>query len=114
MRQSQFKRLTVIRPSYDNDCISFAKPGSFTSTHMFKALSRLLNLPIKVMIPLANGSNNYSWEVTNTILRPQLADPESGTITSIWASMALPTKPQTSNINMGPQAYRADGRQCKD
>ncbi|KAH3781413.1 hypothetical protein DPMN_159240 [Dreissena polymorpha] len=58
MRQSQFKRLTVIRPPFDKDCISCAKPGSLPS--MFIALARLLNLPIKVLIPMANGSNNYS------------------------------------------------------
>ncbi|KAH3750967.1 hypothetical protein DPMN_185507 [Dreissena polymorpha] len=101
MRQSQFKRLTVICTPCDKKCISCAKPESFTSTHMFIELSRLLNLPINVMIPKVNGSNNYDWEMTNTILRTQQTYPERGTL--MWKSMALPTKPPTSKRPRDPK-----------
>ncbi|KAH3775013.1 hypothetical protein DPMN_176408 [Dreissena polymorpha] len=103
MRHSQLKRFTVIYHPYGKGCISCAKPGSFTLTHMFIALSRLLNLPIKVMIPMVNGSNNYDWEMTNIILRPQQAYPERSTINLMWTSMALYTKPPTSKRPWDPK-----------
>ncbi|KAH3714895.1 hypothetical protein DPMN_057597 [Dreissena polymorpha] len=95
IRQSQFKRLTVICTPYDKKCISCAKRRSFTSTQMFIELSRLLNLPINIMIPMVNGSNNYDWESTNTILTTQQTYPERGTL--MWTSMALPTNHQHQN-----------------
>ena len=82
MINRHYKKLTVISPQINTDCLNCARPGTYSSMHMFIVMSRLLNIPIKVHYPAVNGSKNYNFQVMNTLLRPPF--PNNGTINLMW------------------------------
>jgi hypothetical protein len=105
----QFKRLTVLCPPYDDDCLHCAKPGTDSSMHMFIAMSQLLNLPIQVVYPAVNGSSHYNFKVSNTLLRPPFSDPDNGQLTL----MVYYESSQSSTFIKRPmetKSYRSVGR----
>ncbi|KAH3777841.1 hypothetical protein DPMN_179289 [Dreissena polymorpha] len=91
----QYKRLTVLCPSFEEDCIRCVHQGTDATMHMFLATSMLLNLPIKVMYAAVNSANTYIFKTLNTLIRPEFADPKQGNLTLMWTSMSVPTKPPT-------------------
>lgn len=58
MIDRHYKKLTVISPQINTDFLNCARPGTYSSMLMFIAMSRLLNIPIKVYYPAVNGSKN--------------------------------------------------------
>jgi len=91
----QYKRLTVLCPPFEEDCIRCVHQGTDATMHMFLATSMLLNLPIKVMYAAVNSANTYIFKTLNTLIRPKFADPKQGNLTLMWTSMSVPTKPPT-------------------
>lgn len=64
MINRHYKKVTVIFPQINTDCLNCTRPGTYSSMHMFIAMSLLLNIPIKVY-PAVNGSKNYNFKVMN-------------------------------------------------
>ncbi|KAH3746650.1 hypothetical protein DPMN_181060 [Dreissena polymorpha] len=91
----QYKRLTVLCPPFEEDCIRCVRQGTDATMHMFLATSMLLNHPIKVMYPAVNSANTYIFNTLNTLIRPKFADPKQGNLILVWTSMSVPTKPPT-------------------
>ncbi|KAL4234157.1 hypothetical protein ACF0H5_005810 [Mactra antiquata] len=93
MIHPQYKRFIPLSPDLDQECITCTKQGSKSSMFMFIAMSKVLNTTFNIVYPSVNGTNNYTYKVMNTLLRPPFADPEKGSMALMWTSMYLPTCP---------------------